>query len=157
MIWRVCFSMAIQTQCGLAFFCTKLHNSSASTARQRICTLREAATGCTYECSDAASAADAVQRNLLTQQAFHHHTIFFINYPLGDVHNELTPSVLALVILFAIMNVPILLDLPRPTFRTRGSYAHGHLGSLLAISLFPAGVQEARGAVRGCCVARAVR
>ena len=74
-------------------------------------------------------AADAVQRNLLTQQSFHHHRIFFINHPLGGVHNKLTTTVLALVILLAIMNVTILLDLPRPPFRACVSHARGHLWS----------------------------
>ena len=55
MIRRVCLSMAIQSQWGLAFFYTKLHNSTASTARQLIRMLREVATGCTCKCSGAAA------------------------------------------------------------------------------------------------------
>jgi hypothetical protein len=56
------------------------------------------------------SAAYAVQRNLLAQQVFHYQTLFFVYHALGGVDDKLPATVLAWVMLFAIMNVVILLE-----------------------------------------------
>jgi hypothetical protein len=44
------------------------------------------------------------------------HTVFLANHSMCGVHNKLTATGLALVILLAIVNVAILLELQRPTF-----------------------------------------
>ena len=77
--------------------------------------------------TDAQRAANPAQEDLLAKQALRHGAVFCVNHPVGSVHDELAATRLALVILLAIVNVAILLELQRPTFRTYVSHAHGHL------------------------------
>jgi hypothetical protein len=94
--------------------------------------LRRCGKADTHEVHEAAnthsqSAADATQRNFLTEQAFHSHTLFFVYHSMGGVYDKLATTVLALMILLASVNMAIFLELLEPTLRTPVSHAHGHL------------------------------
>src|ERR1051325_5687158 len=77
--------------------------------------------------TDADRAANARQGDLFAEQAFHHSALFFNDYPVGGGHDKLAATILALVILLAVVYMAIFLELLGSTLRTRLSHAHGHL------------------------------
>src|SRR5262245_52482788 len=79
--------------------------------------------------TDAQGAASTVQGNFLTEQALHQRALFGVNHPVGGNRDELVAACFALVLLLAVMDMTILLELLGSTTGTCVSLAHGHLPS----------------------------
>src|SRR5262245_53392967 len=71
-------------------------------------------------------ATDTVQGDFLAEQALHQNALFVNDHSVCGVYDELAATHFALVILLAVVDVAIFLELWRPTFRTRLSHTHGH-------------------------------
>jgi len=72
--------------------------------------------------ADTNHAADAVQRDCLQQQACHESTFVLVNETVVGMHDELSATGRAAMILFGCVKMPIFLELPRCTYWTRLSY-----------------------------------
>jgi hypothetical protein len=83
--------------------------------------------------TDADSATETVQGDLLAEQALYQNALFINDHPVRGIYDELAATVLALVMLLAVVDMAIFLELRRLTLRTRLSHAYGHSSPPLAI------------------------
>jgi hypothetical protein len=79
--------------------------------------------------TDTDRATDAGQGNFLTEQAFHHRTVFFLTHSMGSVQDKVAATVLTLMALLASVDMAIFLEHLESTLRAPVSHAsaHGHL------------------------------
>jgi hypothetical protein len=85
--------------------------------------------------TDANGTAEPVEGDFLQEQAFHQAASTFINHAVLGVQDELSATVLAAMILFAVVNMAVFLVLRGCTRWTCLSDGHGCLlASLIAVS-----------------------
>ena len=128
MIWRLLASIASQIHCLFALFCTKLAISSASTSRQLDHDVRVVGDRLDIEMIgqgfkavdnkaqellefDSHGATNAAQRQAFQQQALDQNSCFLRDEVLLEALDKLTATVLALMVLLAIVNVTVFLEL----------------------------------------------